>query len=419
MNHDVLENIKKNILGIKNHKYTIGGARKKKDDISESQSELFNDLSKLSKEELTQLLLKDREALKNKDKIIEELETELEETPKKIRKTKNVDLYDIVNFHKFMRTQDAKLLLTNKDSPQYIDPKHYAYDPYETAFDKLKKDKKFFDYQQKFIQDWTLSAQELVILYYGVGSGKTTIAVNCAEQFQNINDNAHVYFLTPASLVLGTIKECYERGIDPTRKNSNGDYIYYFVSYQQLLGSNFDFKDNSLLIIDEAHNLRNIESKEISEKQSGRKYAKTGNYSLVGTILSVKLLQTSSKFLRTIFMTGTLFVNTPEDIESLISIGYKKQPLISIDRQAYEAVIHSEREFKIYYEGLISFFRLKHDDPRFPKKKFEFVKIISKNVELITGELMRTEDAYFRTTRNQAIDEKLKWILKFLSTPDV
>jgi superfamily II DNA or RNA helicase len=354
--------------------------------------------------------------LKNKDKIIEELETELEEKPARVRNTKNIDLYDIVNFHKFMRTQDAKLLLTDKEGNQYLDPKHYAYDPYETAFDKLKKDKKFFDYQQKFIEDWTLSSQELVILYYGVGSGKTTIAVNCAEQFQNINDNAHIYFLTPASLVLGTIKECYERGIDPTRKNSNGDYIYYFVSYQQLLGSKFDFKENSLLIIDEAHNLRNINSKEINEKVNARKYIKTGNYSLIGTVLSIKLLETSSKFLRTIFMTGTLFVNNPEDIESLISIGYKKQPLLDIDRNIYDSIIHSDSEFKIYYEGLISFFRLKRDDPRFPQKKFEFVKINSTEVELITGSLMRTEDAYFRTTRNQGTEEKLKWILKFLST---
>jgi superfamily II DNA or RNA helicase len=411
---ETLENIQNNILGLKSPNFKGGNISS---DLNKSQEELFNELSKLSKEELTRLLLKDREAIKNKDRIIEELETELEEEkPKRVRKTKNIDLYDIVNFHKFMRTQDAKLLLTDKDSNQYLDPKYYAYDPYETAFDKLKKNKKFFDYQQKFIEDWTLSAQELVILYYGVGSGKTTIAVNCAEQFQNINDDAYVYFLTPASLVLGTIKECYERGIDPTRKNSKGDYIYYFVSYQQLLGSNFDFKENSLLIIDEAHNLRNIGSKEINEKVSARKYVKTGNYSLVGTVLSVKLLETSSKFLRTIFMTGTLFVNNPEDIESLISIGYKKQPLLDIDRNTYDNIINSEREFKIYYEGLISFFRLKRDDPRFPQKKFEFVKINSTDVQLFTGREMKTEDAYFRTTRNQGTDEKLKWILKFLST---
>ena len=83
----------------------------------------------------------------------------------------------------------------------------------------------------------------MTILYYGVGSGKTMIAVNCAEQYQEMTKNAHIYFLTPASLVLGTIKEMYDRGIDASRKNENGEFIYYFVSYQQLLRSNFDFKE--------------------------------------------------------------------------------------------------------------------------------------------------------------------------------
>ena len=382
--------------------------------INLQQQELHNSIKDLTNEELQVLLLKSNEALKQKDDIIDELMNENEDRPKKQRKTKNIDIYDAINFYKFMKTIDAKNLFNN-ETDTFIDPTFYSYDPFNTAFDKLKDKKLFFDYQQKFIENWSLSQQELVILYYGVGSGKTTIAVNCAEQFQAINNDASVYILTPASLVLGTIKECYERGIDPTRKNEKGDFIYYFISYQQLLLSNFDFKDNSLLIIDEAHNLRNIQAKEISEKENARKYVKTGNYSLVGNVLAQRLIHTSSKFLRTIFMTGTLFVNKPEDIEALMAIGYKKQPMLDIDKIQYDSIINSDREFKIYYEGLISFFRLKEDDPRFPKKIFEFVNIKSEDVEIYTGLQQRKEDAYFKKTRNMGISKKFKWIVDFLT----
>lgn len=385
--------------------YMYGG------ELNRQQDELHNSIKALSNEELQALLLKKDEQLKEKDKIIEMLETEYQ--PKQF-KTKNIDLYNILNFHKFNKTEDGKILQNM--------PELYAYDPYESAFDKnLKKNKNYYrEYQKKFIQDWSVSAQELVILYYGVGSGKTMIAVNCAEQFNEITKNSHIYFLIPASLVLSTIKEMYDRGIDPTRKDMNGDYIYYFVSYQQLLRSNFDFQDNSLLIIDEAHNLRNIKSEEINVKKSARKYIKTGNYSLVGNKLSEKLLKSSSKFLRTIFMTGTLFVNSSEDIEALISIGYKKQPMLNIDKNKYEIIINSDREFKIYYEGLISFYRVPKISSM-PSKQFHFVPIENKKLEYnIFVESKKTgmpiREPYFIESRNQSVNQKNKWILDFLKS---
>ena len=40
-------------------------------------------------------------------------------------------------------------------------------------------------YQTDFIKNWSLSKLKLCILYYGVGTGKTRIIVNCAQQFSN------------------------------------------------------------------------------------------------------------------------------------------------------------------------------------------------------------------------------------------
>ena len=346
-----------------------------------------------------------------KDEIIQQLNLTKEEQQKDINNLKEelanqkkkpaartLESYDLINLQKFLKTEDYKL----------INPEIYEYDDELSAFDKNSKiDNYYRDYQKQFITDWSLSSQELVILYYGVGSGKTMIAVNCAEQFATLNNDSHVYFLVPASLVLPTIKEMFSRGIDPTRKDKNGQYIYYFLSYQQLLRSKFDFKNNSLLILDEAHNLRNLRTKQISEKLSARKFKKIDNYSLVGNKLAEKLIMTSAEFLRSIFMTGTLFVNSPEDIETIISIGYKKAPLLNMDKLQYEIIQSDETMFDRYYEGLISFYRIPSDAPQFPTKVFHFIPIVYDSRSY-------PKDPYFINTRTDAARQKCQWILNFI-----
>lgn len=392
-------------------------------ELHKQQQELHNAYKDMTKEEMEQLLLKKDEHIKKKDLIIEVLNSEIdnrddgiETKTKRKRNTKDIELYDVVNFHRFMRTTDYNALI-NPEHKQYIDPSFYAYDPFESTFDKKKQlEKTYFEYQKTFIENWSISTSELTILYYGIGTGKTLIAVSCADEFTRLNNNAYIYLLTPASLVLNTIFECYKAGLDPMRTDSEGQYIFNFISYQQLLNSNFNFKDNSLLIIDEAHNLRNFKSEEISEKKSGRTYEKTGNYSLVGNKLSERLLNSSTKFLRSIFMSGTLLVNGPSDIEALMSIGFKKQPLLDIDRMQYDSIIASDKEFDIYYGGLISYKSLSEKDITFknyPKKHYTFVNIPSDDVYLYTGKEMKS-DSYFRKSRNQGISNKIDWIIGFL-----
>ena len=371
---------------------------------------------------------------------------------KRKRKVKSFDAYDILNLNKFLRTQDEV----------FLNPEVYEYDEDKTAFDKfLKKNPNYYrEYQKKFIEDWSVSSQECVILYYGVGSGKTMIAVNCAEQFAVLNPNSSVYFLVPASLVFGTIKEMYRRGIDPNRKNDNGDYIYYFVSYQQFLNTDLVFQPNSLLIVDEIHNLRNFYTQEITEKMSSRKWKKTENFSLVGTKLGITLLQNENKFLRSIFMTGTLFVNSQYDLEPIISIGYKKTPLYKHKIDELKTLILDPQSFKQYYQGLISYYKISEDNKEFPSTKYQFEivpynpteayeltpykakqmlkKMKDENLEdddiVINNEYtykqlkegimnndfedllnkLPEKDAYLMNSRNQSIVAKGKWIINFL-----
>ena len=355
----------------------------------------LNILNKLSKEELIK-------KINEQEKIINVLETEKK---KRVPKTTSVSDYNLVNIYRFLKTEDYKIIEQHDEL--------YKLDEFETAFDKNLRtgDVQFRDYQKKFIEDWSVSVQELVILYYGVGSGKTLIAVNCAEQFVNLNINSKVYFLLPASLVLGTIMEFYTKGIDPERKNKEGEYIYNFISYQQMLRSKFDFSDNSLLIVDEIHNMRNIKSSEIKNKVSARRWEATDSYSLIGNKLAEALIYNSSKFIRKLFMSGTLFVNSSDDIEPIVALGYNKAPLLTFNKDMYEIIISNPSSFKTYYQGLISYYKISGSTKlKMPTIKYEFIPITSDTV----GPEKPNEDSFFISSRNQAMDNKIIYILNYI-----
>lgn len=337
-----------------------------------------------------------KDIIKQKDDVILE-QTQIIDN-KRNKNIVDVDVQAIKNIENYFKTQEYQDFLKN--------PEIFEYDESQTAFQK--NNKKFYDYQKNFIESWSLSQQELVILYYGVGTGKTMIAINCAEQFVNINDNSFVYFLCPASIVFVFIKSMFINGIDPRRKNNNGDYIYNFVSYQQLLNSKFNFKDNSLLIVDEVHNLRNFRSKMISEKVSARKWKATDNYSLVGTKLGIALLEAKNKFVRSIFMSGTLFVNSEYDIEPIISLGYKKSPMTDFEISKLKIINNDIESMKIYYGALISFYQRPNQAQNFPKVKYEFIPLYEADPDLFD------KDFYFLNSRTSTNPIKIKWIVNFL-----
>lgn len=389
------KNIQKNLLKITKEMHGNGQLKKVLQYTPEEIEELLAENAKL------------KEKVTKQEKLIEALEEDTK-TPYKKR---DIEKYVILNFRKFFRTHDGKLI----QSGEKYDTNYYKYhhDDYVSAYERNRNNKKYFEFakhQTKFIESWTDSAQEMTILYYGVGSGKTLIAVNCAEQFSELTQNPHVYFIVPSSLILNTIAECYFAGIDPERTNPDGSYIYNFISYQQLLRANFDFKENALLIIDEAHNLRNIQTKDITEKISARKRQKTGNFTLIGTKLSELLITSSAKFLRRLFMTGTLFVNSPTDIESIMSIGFNKAPLITLQEEKYNTIIANPKQFKTYYEGLISYFQVDFNDPRYPKKNF-FVKLLDGGVRV---PVPIRKDPYYAKSRKTAQKEKQEWIINFI-----
>jgi len=330
---------------------------------------------------------------------------------------KDIEVFNLLNLFRFFNKYDEGLLYhpdeekrkKDEEGNFIIDKALYEYDPLFSAFDKNIDN--YRPHQQRFIKDWSVSAQELVIMYYGVGTGKTLIAITAAEEYVRLNKNSYVYFVMPSSLVLNTILEMFKFGIDPTIKDNEGNNIYNFISYAQLLRTKYDFRDNSLLIVDEIHNLRNLYTQEISIKVSARKWKPSGNYSLVGSVLAEQLLNNSHNFIRKIFMTGTLFVNSSQDLEPIISIGYNKRPLLKLDKDEYNTIMTNEEAFKDYYEGLVSFYRISGDEKKkMPTAIYHFPVIDMPYIRSVSFK----KDPYFINTRTLGIEEKINWIIDFL-----
>ena len=362
----------------------------------------FNKYHSLSKNEITQKLNELNAISDENDDILPETKIKGKTD---IRQGKSIDEYTILNIIKYLETDTGKTFKTADP----ITKKLFEYDPYETAYDKNKD--KYRDYQRKIIKAWTLSAQELLILYYGVGTGKTLIATTMAEEFTRIMYDAYVYFILPASLVFNTIGLMFKYGIDPTIKDKDGNYIYNFLSYQQIVKTKYNFKPNSLLIIDEVHNLRNLISKpELIKK--GFKSIPTGDYKLEGSILTEQLLYHTNQIKRKVFMTGTLFVNSPLDIEPIIALGYNRPPLIEYRQDLYDEIIEDDERFKHYYQGLISFYRIEGENLKLmPTVKYNFVPIFTEEKEKNTNV---GKDTFLLETRLLGTKDKINWTIKFL-----
>lgn len=131
-----------------------------------------------------------------------------------------------------------------------------------------------------------------IIAAHSMGSGKTLTSLLAAEKAQKDFPTEHVTAIVPASLVTNMKEQIKEHGvdIDPNRFET----ITYDKAVNDL--SRLRGKRHSLLIVDEAHRLRNKDTKRSTELN--------------------KLLKSSRKNL---LLTGTPSYNKPEDIAVLVN----------------------------------------------------------------------------------------------------
>ena len=102
-----------------------------------------------------------------------------------------------------------------------------------------------------------------VLAIHGIGSGKTLTAVVTSQCYLDMYPDSKVVVITPASLQANFKQELYE--YSPAIKN---DKRYEFYTYDSYTNKGGDCTD-ALLIIDEAHNLRNVEGVKVTEILEG------------------------------------------------------------------------------------------------------------------------------------------------------
>jgi hypothetical protein len=98
------------------------------------------------------------------------------------------------------------------------------------------------------------------------------------------------------------------------------------------------------------------------------------------------------------------------DLETIISIGYKKFPLLNKDIEKYQIIQNDPEEFKLYYEGLISFYRIPENAPQFPTVKYNLIPIYTEKFE----KYERGENPYLINSRLENVDAKIEWTIDFI-----
>jgi superfamily II DNA or RNA helicase len=183
------------------------------------------------------------------------------------------------------------------------------------------------------------------IVVHSVGTGKTLSAVATAQCLLLNNKVNKVIVVTPTSLQNNFKSQMKMYGL----RNENFKF-YSFYTIQKLVNDIENKKvvspEKSLLIIDEAHNLRTIDGGRIKP-----------------------ILKYAKKAEKILLLTATPLINYQQDIINLVSIIKGTEPISAdyLKKMATETSL--KKEFNDYLSGIFSFYIKDKQDHNFPRKK--------------------------------------------------
>ena len=106
------------------------------------------------------------------------------------------------------------------------------------------------EHQKKFLMGFLMSNQRSAIAFWGVGTGKTFLAVSSANLYLNLYPKNKIIIVTPSSIFFNIIHSMIAYGLNPQ------DPRYTFMTVDKFYRNRKLDCSNSLIIIDEAHNYR-------------------------------------------------------------------------------------------------------------------------------------------------------------------
>ena len=254
--------------------------------------------------------------------------------------------------------------------------------PFKLTFRNLKLE--LSAKQQKFVFSFVMGINNALAVW-GVGTGKTILASVTAIIFLAIYPEKNVIFITPASLQTNIFMTLHDMGADMR------DNRLKFYSYEKYSRSGIECND-CLVIIDEAHNLR-APVGETQVDEEGRERKTRGNIRakaiLVKTVKSNKIL----------LLTATPFVNTPYDIETLMTILNKR--VKSHFKGEFFEMIQDKNKLIDYFACKLSINFRKENDKLFPEKRESFLISVMTPTMLEIYELTNA----FKITKEQLFQQ--------------
>lgn len=202
---------------------------------------------------------------------------------------------------------------------------------------------------QKKIVDF-MNKNEEIMVCSGTGSGKTLTAVTISQCYLDKYPKGRVVVVMPAILVGNFQKELLAYG-------AIVDERYQFYSFERFITlekrAPVPCNNNTLLIIDEAHNLRTSKSERFKAVMRCATFAH-----------------------KKVLLTATPFVNSLQDLVSLIQIMYGNDKITKRLKDLNDDAAILRAILKLI-DGKIAFMSAKQHDPEYPtsKEHYEVVKM--------------------------------------------
>lgn len=290
----------------------------------------------------------------------------------------NYNINDLPEPIKSLRSKTVKTIIkqyTDEEQEQFLNKGYEVIDPLKAKGEYYniktgnKELVKLLAHQEKFLRKFFLSGVIGSIVFHGVGTGKSLTAAVATHYYLSLKPDAAVIFISPPALILNFVNALKQYGLDEKDKRIS------FFTFEKFTRNPIINKDKStLFIIDEAHILRTEiiyntvqdeeGNKEISAQQNKRGYA---------------ILNAIRNTDKCILLTGTPFINKIYDIENLISMVVKKDPL---DPENFAQMITNKESRLDYFKYKISHYENTVGSEFFPEKIEKFIPFIMNENEL-------------------------------------
>ena len=263
------------------------------------------------------------------------------------------------------------------------------------------------EHQKAFLNGFLLSGIHGAVAFHGVGTGKTLVAVAVSRLYLKLYPDNKVLFVCPPALLPNFIDGLIAFGIDPRDKR------YQFFTYDGFFRSAIT-AENSLLIIDEAHNFRTqIPGFQLGEDEEG--------FQPVGSVKSYEMIQRGALTAhKALCLTGTVMVNKIYDIANLLAIANGTAPE---SPDAFQKIVRDERNRYDYFKNRVSMYFNEIDyktgkpsppNPNFPEMREKYVPIVSNSEKILARADAKSNPVYTASRQASMVDEKIDYCIKII-----